>query len=103
MNEVVGPWRGSLVTGDDAQGRELADRLETSAPLAFRGAYAVLRHREDAGDVAHEALAKAFRSFRALRDRDRFQARLVRITWRRALDRRRVASRRDRPDHAGGE
>src|SRR2546425_11061374 len=93
MNELVGPWPGSLVTGDDAQARELADRLEASAPLAFRVAYAVLRHREDAEDVAQEALAKAFQSFRALRDRDRFEAWLVRITWRRALDRRRAETR----------
>src|SRR2546427_8302812 len=100
MNELVGPWPGSLVTGDDAQVRELADRLEASAPLAFRVAYAVLRHREDAEDVAQEALAKAFQSFRALRDRDRFEAWLVRITWRRALDRRRAETRRDRREQS---
>ncbi len=100
MNELVGPWPGSLVSGDDAQVRELADRLEASAPLAFRVAYAVLRHREDAEDVAQEALAKAFQSFRALRDRDRFEAWLVRITWRRALDRRRAETRRDRREQA---
>ena len=100
MNELVGPWPGSLVTGDHAQDHELADRLEAGAPLAFRVAYAVLRHREDAEDVAQEALAKAFRSFRALRDRDRFEAWLVRITWRRALDRRRAETRRDRREQA---
>src|SRR5260370_33412017 len=90
MNEVVGRWPGSLVTGDDSLDREAADRLEAGAPLAFRVAYAVLRHREDAEDVAQEALAKAFQSMRALRDRDRFEAWLVRITWRRARDRRRT-------------
>lgn len=103
MNELVGPWPGSLVTRDDARERELADQLEASAPLAFRVAYAVLRHREDAEDVAQEALAKAFRSFRALRDRDRFEAWLVRITWRRALDRRRAETRRDRREQAAAD
>src|SRR6266571_9468983 len=103
MNELVGPWPGSLVTGDDAQARQLADRLEACAPLAFRVAYGVLRHREDAEDVAQEALAKAFQSFRALRDRDRFEAWLVRITWRRALDRRRAEPRRDRREQAAAE
>jgi len=47
MNELVGPWPGSLVTGDDAQGRELADRLETSAPLAFRSSDARRETRAD--------------------------------------------------------
>jgi hypothetical protein len=38
-----------------------------------------LRHREDAEDVAQEAFAKAYRSFRQLRDRQRFRAWLVRM------------------------
>ncbi len=68
------------MTRDDTRERELADQLEASAALAFRVAYAVLRHRQDAEDVAPETLAKAIRSFWALRDRDRFEAWLVRIT-----------------------
>src|SRR6266498_2840534 len=103
MNELVGPWPGSLVTGDHAQDDGLADRLEAGAPIAFLVAYGVLRHREDAEDVAQEALAKAFQSFRALRDRDRFEAWLVRITWRRALDRRRAETRRDRRDQVAAD
>ncbi len=103
MNELVGRWPGSLVTGDDSLDREAADRLEAGAPLAFRVAYAVLRHREDAEDVAQEALAKAFQSMRALRDRDRFEAWLVRITWRRALDRRRTETRRDRREQVAAD
>jgi RNA polymerase sigma-70 factor (ECF subfamily) len=96
MNEMVGRWPGAALIEDDARARELAERLERGAPRAFRVAYAVLRRREDAEDVAQEALAKAFRSFRALRDLDRFEAWLVRITWRRALDRRRAETRRAR-------
>ena len=64
-------------------------------------AYSVLRNREDAEDVAQEAFAKAYRSFSQLRDRDRFRAWLVRMTWRMALDRQRANRRRTaREDHA---
>ncbi|PYR05186.1 MAG: hypothetical protein DMF99_29270 [Acidobacteria bacterium] len=62
--------------------------------LAFRIAYGVLRRREDPEDVAQDAFAKAYRSFRQLRDRDRFRAWLVRMTWRLALDRQRSDRRR---------
>ena len=77
---------------------EFEARLADSSTLAFRVAYSVLRHREDAEDVAQEALAKAYRSFRTLRDRDRFRAWLVRMTWRLALDRRRNDRRRQARD-----
>ena len=56
--------------------------------------YGVLRHRQDAEDVAQEAFAKAYRSFNQLRDRDRFRAWLVRMTWRLAIDRWRSDRRR---------
>jgi RNA polymerase sigma-70 factor (ECF subfamily) len=68
--------------------------LADSSTLAFRVAFSVLRQREDAEDVAQEALIKAHRSFRKLRNRDRFRAWLVRITWRMAIDRRRSNQRR---------
>ena len=52
--------------------------------------------------MAQEAFVKAYRSFRELRDRDRFRAWLVRMTWRLALDRqrndRRRAARDRRPE-----
>jgi RNA polymerase sigma-70 factor (ECF subfamily) len=79
---------------DEALEREFEARLADSSTLALRVAYSVLRHREDAEDVAQEALAKAYKSFRTLRDRDRFRAWLVRMTWRLALDRRRNDRRR---------
>ena len=74
--------------------REFEARLAESSTLAFRVAYAVLRHREDAEDVAQEAFAKAYRSFHQLRERDRFRACLVRITWRMAINRQRSERRR---------
>src|SRR5690349_1380317 len=78
-----------VTSGEDLE-REFERRLGESSRLAFRVAYGVLRHREDAEDVAQEAFAKAYRSFRALRDRDRFRAWLVRMTWRLAIDRLRM-------------
>ena len=84
--------------------REFEIRLVDSSTLAFRVAFSVLRHREDAEDVAQEALAKAYRSFRQLRDRERFRAWLVRMTWRMALDRQRSERRRTvREQHVAPE
>jgi RNA polymerase sigma-70 factor (ECF subfamily) len=104
------PWNGSLtvdqatsVKGSEARelAREFEARLVESSTLAVRVAYSVLRNREDAEDVAQEAFAKAYRSFHQLRDRERFRAWLVRMTWRMALDRQRSNRRRVvREDHA---
>jgi RNA polymerase sigma-70 factor (ECF subfamily) len=74
--------------------REFEARLAESSTLAFRVAYSVLRHREDAEDIAQDAFAKAYRSFNTLRERDRFRAWLVRITWRLAINRHRSNKRR---------
>jgi RNA polymerase sigma-70 factor (ECF subfamily) len=79
---------------DDQLAREFEARLLESSTLAFRVAFGVLRHRQDAEDVAQEAFARAHRSFRQLRDRDRFRAWLVRMTWRLAINRRRADQRR---------
>jgi RNA polymerase sigma-70 factor (ECF subfamily) len=94
----VGAWAQPLpiVTAEDDLDREFEARLAESSRLAFRVAYGVLRHREDAEDVAQEAFARAYRSFRTLRDRDRFRPWLVRATWRLAIDRVRANRRRGR-------
>jgi RNA polymerase sigma-70 factor (ECF subfamily) len=94
MHERADRLAGSFVTVDDTLAREFETRLAESSTLAFRVAYSVLRQREDAEDVAQEAFAKAYRSFDQLRDRDRFRAWLVRMTWRMALDRQRSNRRR---------
>lgn len=91
MNE----WAISgLVTADDVLEREFGERLRETSSLAFRVAYGVLRHREDAEDVAQEAFVRAHRSLAQLRDRARFRAWLVRMTWRLAIDRLRADKRR---------
>src|SRR5258706_12344493 len=94
MNEWAGGYSGAPVALDEDLEREFEDRLRESSALAFRVAYGVLRHRQDAEDVAQESFAKAYRSFRQLRDRDRFRAWLVRMTWRLAIDRWRADRRR---------
>jgi len=94
MHERADRLAGNVVTVDEDLAREFEARLVESSTLAFRVAFSVLRQREDAEDVAQEAFAKAYRSFRQLRDRDRFRAWLVRMTWRMALDRHRANRRR---------
>ena len=93
MHERVERLAGFVSLDHDLE-REFEARLLESSTLAFRVAFSVLRHREDAEDVAQEAFAKAYHSFRALRDREKFRAWLVRMTWRMALDRQRANRRR---------
>jgi len=103
MNELAGRLSGTLVSADatDDFAREFEARLADSSTLAFRVAYSVLRHRQDAEDVAQEAFVRAHREFRQLRDRDKFRGWLARMTWRMALDHRRGQKRREaREDQA---
>src|SRR5215471_9446225 len=69
--------------------------LIENAPLAFRVARAVLRNDADAEEVAQETLLRAYRKFGRLRERTRFRAWLVRISFRLALDRLRSTRRRE--------
>jgi RNA polymerase sigma-70 factor, ECF subfamily len=94
MNEYADRWASGMVAMDEDLVREFEARLVESSRLAFRVAYSVLHHRENAEDVAQEALARAYRRFRHLRDRGRLRAWLVRVTWRAALDRQRADRRR---------
>jgi RNA polymerase sigma-70 factor, ECF subfamily len=93
------PFRGAEESArPDAETatRELFESLLVECgPLAFRVARGVLRNTADAEDVAQEALLRAYRRFRHLRERDRFRAWLVRIAFRLALDRVRTAKRRE--------
>ena len=98
MQEQTARLADSLMTVDLELEQEFEARLVESSTLAFRVAYGVLRHRQDAEDVAQEAFVKAYRSFRELRDRERFRAWLVRMTWRLAIDRQRSDRRREARD-----
>lgn len=100
MNDLAGRLTATHVSGERAADTstdltgEFEARLADSSTLAFRVAYSVLRHRQDAEDVAQEAFVRAHREFNQLRDRDRFRAWLARMTWRLALDHRRGHKRR---------
>lgn len=94
MHEDVDRLPAGLISVAADLEREFEERLADSSSLAFRVAYSVLRHRQDAEDVAQEAFARAFQRFRQLRDRTRFRAWIVRMTWRLAIDRRRTDRRR---------
>jgi RNA polymerase sigma-70 factor (ECF subfamily) len=99
MHERVDRLSGTPVAIDEDLEREFEARVADSSTLAFRVAFSVLRHREDAEDVAQDAFARAHRDFRQLRDRERFRAWLVRLTWRLALDHRRGDRRRQSREH----
>ena len=94
METTAATIAGDTEVEQDELAREFETRLAESSTLAFRVAYSLLRQREDAEDVAQEAFARAYRRFRQLRDRTRFRAWLVRMTWRLALDRQRGERRR---------
>jgi RNA polymerase sigma-70 factor (ECF subfamily) len=100
MNEWAGGYPGTFVSLEEALERDFEERLRESTTLAFRVAYGVLRHRQDAEDVTQDAFAKAYRSFSQLRDRERFRAWLVRMTWRLAIDRWRTNRRRSAREQA---
>jgi RNA polymerase sigma-70 factor (ECF subfamily) len=84
----------ALVSMDAGLEREFEALVTESSTLMFRVAYSVLRHRQDAEDVAQEAFVRAHRRFHQLRDRERFRAWVVRVTWRLALDHLRSVRRR---------
>jgi RNA polymerase sigma-70 factor (ECF subfamily) len=92
-----------VTSRDETLEREFETLLAASSPLAYRVAFSVLRHRQDAEDVAQEAFIRAHRRFHQLRERTRFQAWLVRMTWRLALDHQRSARRRQTRERLHGE
>src|SRR5215471_83877 len=94
MHEYTEGITAGILSMEQDFKREFEILLTESSTLAFRVAYSVLRHTEDAEDVAQEAFAKAYAGFRQLRDRERFRAWLVRMTWRLAIDRLRSNRRR---------
>jgi RNA polymerase sigma-70 factor (ECF subfamily) len=99
MNEWADTLEG-LVTADTGLDTGFEARLRESSTLAFRVAYGVLRNRQDAEDVAQDAFVRAHRSIHQLRDREKFRAWLVRMTWRLAIDRWRANRRRTTREEA---
>jgi RNA polymerase sigma-70 factor, ECF subfamily len=103
MNEAASHFPGMLVTADESLEREFEEAVRTSADLAVRVAFSILRRREDAEEIAQEAYARAYHRFRDLREPRQFRAWMVRATWRLAIDRWRADRRRAlREQVAGG-
>jgi RNA polymerase sigma-70 factor (ECF subfamily) len=75
----LGGHISAFLEGDRAAGEILARR---ASRLALKTAGAVLRDREDAGDVAQEVVVEALRSLKGLRDPDAFDAWVHKITVR---------------------
>lgn len=94
MHDRADDLPGTWLAVDDPDREAFDARVNESSLLAFRVAYGVLRHRQQAEDVAQEALVRAFRAFHQLRDRARFRAWLVRMAWRLAIDEQRAHRRR---------
>jgi RNA polymerase sigma-70 factor (ECF subfamily) len=101
MNEFVARWSAEqAVSRDDDLVREFEAHLSDCSSLVVRVAHSVLRNQSDAEDVAQEAFLRAYRRMRDLRDRTKFRAWLVRLTWRMALDWRRTERRRGAREEA---
>ena len=94
MNEWTDRIGAGFGAVTDEHVAEFDALLVQCSGLAFRMAYSVLRHRQDAEDVAQEAFAKAHARFGQMRDRQRFRRWIVRMVWRMALDHRRQTRRR---------
>jgi RNA polymerase sigma-70 factor (ECF subfamily) len=94
MNEWAGRYPGAVVTEVECLAVEFDARVRESSAMAFRIAYGVLHHRQDAEEVAQEAFLRAHAAYGRLRDRERFRSWLVRVVWRLAIDRWRADRRR---------
>lgn len=94
MHEYTQHLTAPFLGMEDDLKQEFELRIAECSTLTFRVAFGVLRNREDAEDVTQEAFAKAYRSFRSLRDRERFRSWIVKIAWRMALDMLRSRKRR---------
>lgn len=75
-------------------------RLPGCCRLAFRVAFAVLRQREEAEDVAQETALRAYREFGRLRNPKGLEAWVVRTAWRLAIDRQRSSKRREQREQS---
>jgi RNA polymerase sigma-70 factor (ECF subfamily) len=94
MNDRTDALRGPWLTMDASRARGANLDVAESLRLAYRVAFSVLRHRQDAEDVAQDAVLKACRKSGQLRDPSRLRAWLVRTAWRTALDHQTAGRRR---------
>lgn len=73
MHERAAIFRDGAVNPDRALDlqQQVQEHLAEFSTLAFRVAYGVLRHHQDAEDVAQEAIARAYQRLGSLRDTER--------------------------------
>jgi RNA polymerase sigma-70 factor (ECF subfamily) len=86
----VRAWVAAAQQGDRVAFEALVHRYHR---VVFRTALAALRHREDADDVAQEAMVLAWRKIGGFRGEASFKTWLLTITWRQAVDRRTARNR----------
>lgn len=79
---------------------EFNQQLRECCRLAFRVAFAVLRQREEAEDVAQDTLLRIHRELGRLRNPKGLDAWVVRVAWRLAIDRQRSSRRRERREQS---
>lgn len=79
---------------------EFDRKLRECCRLAFRVAFAVLRQREEAEDVAQDTLLRVHREVSGLRNPKSLDAWVVRVAWRLAIDRQRSSRRRERGEQS---
>jgi RNA polymerase sigma-70 factor (ECF subfamily) len=103
MDEWAGRLAGEFRRVNDELAPGFDALMVECSRLAFRVAFSVLRHQQDAEDVAQEAFVKAHAGFAQLRDRERFRSWIVRMVWRMAIDRRRSDRRRSARELAHGQ
>lgn len=95
MHAIAGTLRGAAVSTDRELPAEFDQQLPELTRLAFRVAFSVLRHQQDAEDVAQDVVVLSCRKFASLRTPERLRAWVVRVAWRKALDYRRGSRRRE--------
>ena len=100
MDTFVAGFPHAVLSADHELAREFEERLADCPKLAYRVALGILRNSAEAEDVAQEAMLRAYRNFRQLRDRERFRGWIARMAWRLALDRIRASGRRERHELA---
>jgi RNA polymerase sigma-70 factor (ECF subfamily) len=81
--------------GEDAAFRVLVERYQQRV---YGLAFGILRHREDAWDVAQEAFVKAYRNLGRFEGNSAFYTWLYRITYNLSMDALRSRARRDHVD-----
>lgn len=92
--EAASAWDMALVRRAQAgDGQAFGELVERNQRAVFRAALAAVGSATEADDVAQEAFITAFQKLGAFRGESSFKTWLLTITWRKAIDRRKSATR----------